>query len=210
MEEKRLYFEPEFSGKKKRKKEKSEKKNHKLLKLFFFLLFLLIITLIIIWLLRGSKTVSGQYPENVKNESLTCISKTIIPPRIYYIDSKEKELRINAVFNGTDNLKSLSLIYTLNYDDVESAYAAEAKGHAEFNKTLASSNYPVDKFSNKFARYDEKLIISLSASKIELDGISASYFVLDLGKNREMDLETLKDFKKNYESQGFLCNSTVE
>lgn len=208
MEEK-LYFKPEPSGNKK-EKSKSKKENHRFLKLFLFLFVLTIIILFLTWLLKGSKTVSGKYPENIKNESLTCVSKSITPPKIAYIDSKDKELKINAIFNGADSLKSLSLIYTLYYESDDAAYGAEAKGHAEFNKSLVASNYSVDKFSNKFARYDNKLIITLNANKSELDEISAAYFLLSLNGDRKVSLESIADYKKNYELAGFVCESTYE
>lgn len=79
MEEK-LYFKPADYGKGKKKAEKDkpkEKENHKVAKLIGILLFLLIVVVIIIWLLRGKITTTGQYPENVKIESLKCESAKV-------------------------------------------------------------------------------------------------------------------------------------
>ena len=175
MEEK-LYFKPELSEKKKGKT--NSKKDHRFLKLFSFLLMLLIIILVIIWLLRGKTTVSGQYPENVSNESLSCASNSVKPPKLSSIDSDEKELKINAVFRGTDELKSLSLIYTLNYPTEDEAYKNEAISHAELNESLSASGFSVSSFKNKFSRYDGKLIISLSINKTEINEFSAPFFLL--------------------------------
>ena len=207
--EERLYFEPETSGKKKIKKEKEKKKNHKFLKLFFFLLFLLIIILIIIWLLNGSKTISGQYPENVKNESLTCISNNIQYEKTSWIDSDNKELKINAIFNGEDSLKTISLIYTLTYASEEDAYFAEAKSHAQINEGFATIGYNTRKFNNKFSRYDNKLIITLTASGAEIDEYSADYFLLPKEETKAR-LEKLSDYEKELEAKGLKCASTIE
>ena len=210
MNEKDLYFQPENYGKKEHKepKKKSEKKDQRILKLLGFLLFLLIIILIIIWLLRGKHTTSGRFPENVKNESLTCISYDIVPPKISSAYSEDKELRINAIFNGTDDLKSISLIYTTNYSSSDEAYAYEAKSHAEFNNGLSASGYSSTEFSNKFSRYDSSLIISLYTIKDRIDDFSAPYFMI----NRLSDVypSSLRDYKRMYEQQGFTCVTTIE
>ena len=211
MNEKDLYFQPENYGKKENKepKKKSEKKDHRILKLLGFLLFLLIIILIILWLLRGRTTVSGQFPMNVRNESLTCVSNDLIPPKLAGADSKEKEVKINAVFNGTEELKSISLIYTLNYSSSDEAYGYEAKSHADFNKALGASGFEVNKFRNKFARYDSKLIISLFGNKSDINQIAAPYFMITVDEDGNVPV-TLKDYQVNYESQGFACESTTE
>ena len=214
MEEK-LYFQPENYGSDKKKehkepKKKSEKKDHRVLKLLGFLLFLLIIILIIIWLLRGKTVISGNYPENVRNESLTCTATALTPPKIDSIDSTSKELKINAIFKETSELKSISFVYTLQYSSDDEAYKAEAKSHAFFNKALAASGYSVSKFNNKFARYDDRLIISLYAEKNTIDPISAPYFMIALNDDGEVGLESIEDFRKNYEAQGFICASTTE
>lgn len=210
MEEK-LYFKPENYGKKKESKEKptSEKKDRKGLKLAIFFLVLLIIILIILWLLRGKTTVSGRYPENVKNESLTCISTNLTPPKLSGAISQDKEVKINAVFYGSEELKSLSLIYTLHYSSSDEAYGYEAKSHAEFNKALGTSGYEVNKFKNKFSRYDSDLIISLFASANDVDQISAPYFMLTVDDDGNV-ATTLSEYRTDYESQGFTCESSID
>ena len=216
MEEK-LYFKPADYGKgqkksrakKVNKSKPKEKKNHKVLKLISLLLFLLAIIIIILWLLRGKTTTTGQYPENVKNESLVCTSTELTPPKLSYLDSDDKEVKISAIFRGTDELKTLSLAYTLKYDSDDSAYAAEAKGHAKFNKSLYASGYTIDKFDNKFARYNGTLSISLHASKNEINEISAPYFMITVNDDKKVTLETITDYKQNYEAQGFKCESTI-
>lgn len=203
MEEK-IYFKPESSGK---KKVKENKKDHKFLKLFFFLLFLLIIILIIIWLLRGTKTISGQYPENVKNEYLDCVSGEIDYKKLgdYGVEVKEKELEVTATFKGEETLTMISvkdkLIFFSNHD----AVIAEARAHANFNFSLRGPGYDTDKFENKFSIVGEKLIINLAGKAGEIDEYGKDYFLIESDKIPE----TLVDYKKEYEAQGFTCTSSV-
>ena len=205
--EEQLYFEP--ASRSKKSSEKS-KKTHKIRKLLLLLTIVAIIVLIIIWFLRGKTTISGNYPENVKNEALTCISNDIIPEKLASANSNEKELRINAIFSGDSKLKNISLIYTVNYSSEENAYGAEAKTHAELNHALNASGYNSQKFNNKFARYGEKLIISLYATQTESDEIAAQYFMITLDGNHKVSVENISDYKQNYENQGFKCESTEE
>lgn len=215
MEEK-LYFKPEGYGKGKKKKQAEQtgkpkaEKNNKALRLIGILLFLLVAVVIIIWLLHGNTTTTGQYPENVNNESLICTSNSLVPEKINSIDSEDKEIKINAVFDGTDELKRIYFTYTLKYANEDEAYGAEAKSHAFFNKALSASGYKVDKFENKFSRYNEKLIIGLTMTKDELDEFSAPYFMLKPDESGRINLRTINDFQNNYESQGFTCESTIK
>ena len=214
MEEK-LYFKPADYGKGRKKKQvkhkskSKEKNNHKILKLAGIIIFLAIVAIIIIWLLRGTTTTTGQYPENVKNKSLTCVSSQIQYEKTSWINSDEKELKINTIFNGTDSLKSLSLIYTLTYESEADAYLAEAKSHAQLNEGFATMGYDVRKFSNKFSRYGNKLIITLTTNKTELDEYSASYFLLPTSEEGFV-LKSLSDYQNAFEAQGMTCSSTTE
>ncbi len=208
MEEKRLYFEPEFSGDKKHKKEKSKKKEHKFLKLFLFLLFLIIIVLIIIWLLRGNKTISGQYPENLKSESLECLSDDKTYERIHYYENpKEKELKIVATFYGTEKLSSINLRYSLYFNTNQEAVNAEAVAHATLNTNLQQTGHSPETFHNKFTILNNKLEVSLFANRSDIDDFSKSYFLISQDKTLP---ETLDEYRKQYESQGFICNASID
>ena len=198
MEEK-IYFKPESPGK---------KKDHTFLKLFFFLLFLLIIILIIIWLLKGSKTVSGQYPENVRNEALECISSEIDYPKLgsYNVEPKEKELKISAIFKGEDTLVSLSIKDLLTFYSNHDAIIAEARSHANFNLSLRGSGYGTEKFENKFSIVSEKLLVTLTGKASEIDEYSKEYFSI----KSEKIPTTISEYKQNYEAQGFTCKASNE
>ncbi len=220
MEEK-LYFRPAKYGKGLKKKahatEKTadggaqkEKKDHKALKLVSFLLFLAIIIFIIIWLLHGKTTTTGQYPENVRNESLTCISTTTTYEKVNQVNSNNKELKISMVFDGEDALSSASLKYTLKFGSYSESYSAEAISHAQFNLALQALGYDSSKFNNKFSIIDNELVISLSTTASKgIDDFTRSYFLIDYAKDDELP-KTLAEYKTNYEKQGFSCTSTVD
>lgn len=206
--EESLYFEPETSGNKKRTGKK--KKDHKILKLFFFLLFLLVIILIIIWLLKGTKTISGQYPENIKNEALNCESESLEYPKITSVTSDKKKLQINLIFKGENKLSSIALIYTLYLDSEDAVKRAEAFAHAEFNLGLNAVGYNTSSFDNKFARYSDRLIISVFGNSSEINEKSASYFMLRDVKSSNEIPQTIDEFVENYQNQGFTCNSSKQ
>ena len=206
MEEK-LYFKPENYGKKgKKEKSTSEKKDRKGLKLAIFFLILLVIILIILWLLRGKTTVSGQYPANVKNESLECISTELIYPKLgsFSPAPQKNELTLTAVFIGDGALKSLSVKELMTFESNSDAIVAEARVHANFNIGLRPYNYDTGKFDNKFSIMSNKLLVNLTAKASELDDFSKSYFLI---ASEELP-STLSEFQAEYEAQGFTCRTS--
>ena len=214
MEEK-LYFQPENYGsgkkqKEKKPKEKPEKKEHRFLKLFGFLLFIAFIVTIIIWLLRGRTTTSGQFPANVRNESLVCESDDITYEKVDSVNSTDKNLKISMVFNGEASFSSASLKYTLHFASSGEAHSAEAVSHAQFNLALQALGYDAGKFNNKFSEIGSDLIITLNLSSGKtLDDTTRSYFLVEYTDSGNLP-ETLSEYRHNYESQGFACTSTVE
>lgn len=206
MEEK-LYFKPADYGAG-RKKEKPEKKSHKGLKLAIFLFFIAAIVIVVLWLLRGKTTISGQFPANARSESLECVSSNIVYEKVNHINSDDKELKISAVFNGTESLSSISLKYTLNYASREEVVAAESRSHAQFGLALQDLGYTIEKFNNKFTMLDNSLVITLVInSRSEIDEVTRSYFLINEGANGSVPT-TLAEYRVNYEKQGFSCNAT--
>ncbi len=209
MEEK-LYFKPEKKNQKEQKASNNDKKNNnktsrKPFKLIIFLLFIVVLTIVIMWLLCGNNSTTGRYPDNIKNESLICVSNTATPPKLDSVDSEIKEVKINAIFSGENELKRLYLTYSLTYESEEDAYGAEAKSHAFLNKAFASSGYPTDKFDNKYSRYNNILHISFTAERKDIDDFSAPYFMLKTENDKELKNLTMSEMRDNYESQGFKC-----
>ena len=212
MEEK-LYFKPASYGKGIKKKPEPEKlaktekgeKNHRFRNLTVFMLFLAIIIVAILWLLRGRTTTTGQYPENIKNESLTCASDNITYSKIGSVLPTKHELKINMVFYGEEKLSSINLRYNLTFASDAEAYAAEAKSHADFNLGLQKSGHSSGSFHNKFTLMDNTLNISLRADNNEIDELTREYFLLD----RTNPPTTINEYQANYEAQGFSCSSTI-
>lgn len=215
MEEK-LYFAPANYGKGKKKeqiRQKSEpktEKNHKALKLACLLLFVIIAVIIVIWLLRGRAVTTGEYPANVRNESLSCTSADITYEKTNEANSPDKELRIDMIFTSDDELSSISLKYILRFATNSEARVATLNSQAQFNLGLQALGYNSEKFNNKFTQLDNTLLITLSASsKSSLADIAKSYFLIT-GTDSEDSPKTLAEFRLNYEKQGFACTSTLD
>lgn len=210
MEEK-LYFKPANygKGKKKEQTETKEKGNHKALKLIGLLLFLLIIIVVIIWLLRGKTTVTGRYPENVKSESLECVSNQTIYQKVDKVDSADKELKITMIFYGESGLSSGSLKYTLRLDDHLKAAQTESILHSQFAKNLVASGHKFEEFDNKFTVMDGDLVITLHLSDGKIDERSKDYFLVEQTAAKAFP-KTLSEYRNNYEAQGFTCKSSLD
>ncbi len=220
MEEK-LYFKPADYGKgtkkPKPKNQQTEQRveknatsnNHKTLKLICLLLFLLFLILIILYLLRGQTTTTGQYPANVKNKSLECISISLTYDKLGTVSPAptETSLTITAIFSGEDSLNSLSLKNLLAFENNSEAVVAEARTHATFNIGLRTYNYGTEKFDNKFSIVSNKLLINLTVKGKEFDEFSKNYFMLGSSATTP---STLSDFQQAYESQGFTCRTNFD
>lgn len=217
MEEK-LYFKPANYGEGQKQSYAKHKQNKAGLKgnrnskirLLCTLFVMAIIIVILIWLLRGKTTVIGQYPENIRNESLSCSSTGIIYKKTNEVDSEDKELRIDMVFDNDEELNSISLKYILRFDSIAEARAATLNSQAQFNIGLQTIGYTAEKFNNKFTQLDNTLIITLNISaKNSLTEIARSYFLIEGTDEKNLPI-TLSDYRANYELQGFSCISSIE
>ncbi|MBR3232929.1 hypothetical protein IKF74_01445 [Candidatus Saccharibacteria bacterium] len=212
MEEK-LYFKPANYGKGKKKEQTEQKsepkteKNHKALKLVIVLLALVIIVAVIIWLLRGKTTTTGQYPANIRTDSLECTSNKLDYEKIGTLNiiTIKKELELKLLFSSNDELKSINLKNFLTFDTAKEATSAEAIAHAAFNKGLSAKGYNSEQFENKFTLMDNQLVLTIHNDS-QLNENSKDYFLLA----PEESPNTLHEFQKIYESKGFTCKSTQE
>ena len=212
MEEK-LYFKPGNYGKGRKKKQTEqkvdnapEKKDHKAIKLISLLLFLLIVVIAIVWLLRDKTTTSGQYPENIKNESLSCVSTTTVYEKVNERVADSRELKINAVFYGKNKLSSIGVRYTQEFPSDNDAYAAHAFLQAQLWGGLQKLGYDHSRFNNKFSLMDNVLVLTLQTEANEIDELTREYFLV----NRDSLPTTLEEYRQNYESQGFACTSSID
>lgn len=215
MEEK-LYFKPSSYGKGAKKKDSKAKlepkpepktdkseKSHRARNLILFLVFIAVIILIILWLLRGKTTTTGQYPANIKNESLECISDKLTYPKLGTVSPAPQttNLTLTAIFTNEDTISSLSVKNLMTFTSNSEAVVAEARIHANFNIGLRTYNYNPEKFDNKFSIMHDKLLVNLTVKGKDLDEFSKSYFLI----NSDKIPVALADFQKEYEPQGFSC-----
>lgn len=213
MEEK-LYFKPaKYEKKDRAERNKSNKakkeKSYRGIKLIIFIVVVVAVILLIVWLLRGKDTVSGRYPENVRDESLSCEKSKEDYEKAKLVDIEDSNVKLNLIFKSQSELKTVSLIYTAIFPTESDAYAVEAVSHAQFNKNLGAAGYSVSKFSNKYARYDNKLIFTLTANANELDEISAPFFMIKTNDDGKIEAKDLKTYRSMYESQGFVCHDSL-
>ena len=218
MEEK-LYFRPvSYSKGSKKYKEKPasvEKhtdghKDHRVRNIIIFLLAVAVIVFVILWLLKGKNTTSGQYPANVRSESLICSSDKNTYEKVDHVNSDDKNFEISLIFNGKESLSSGSLKYTLRFSSPNEVNRAVAVSQAQFNLGVQALGYDSGKFNNKFSVIDNDLVITLHInSSKDVDEVTKSYFLLKEDSQGNLPI-TLAEYRQNYESQGFSCTSTLD
>lgn len=216
MEEK-LYFKPGNYGKGTKKKpvthgdDKDNSDNpHRLRNFIVLILVLALIVLIIIWLLRGKTTTSGRFPENVKNESLECNIANKIYDKTNNVSPANTETRVTMIFYGESEFSSINFRYTMHLASVKEAGEAEAITHVQFAENLGYSGLTYEEFNNKFTRIDNDLILSLYSSEKFKKDTAYEYFLINKDASTGAYPESLEDFRKNYESQGFTCKSSLD
>lgn len=214
MEEK-LYFKPASYGKGIKKKDKPEKpvetkkeeKSHRTRNLVIILLVLGIIIVVILWLLRGKTTTTGQYPANVKNEYLDCVSNSIVYSKVGSVDSDKKELKATMVFLGEKDLSSISIKYTLNFVDKSAASYTEPIVSTRFHENIAKVIDQYGAFNNKVTLLDDTIVVTLHASKTDLkDDLAKEFFLIPKTKSPA----ALSDYREIFEVQGFTCESSLD
>lgn len=175
--------------------------SHVLFYLALALVGVAIIFAIVFWL-RGETKTYGDYPNPESNESLKCESVGFSYPFFSHDNARKRTTKINAVF-GKDELKTISLIYVLNYDDVSEIESSEASNHIAMNESFYEDNLGPDSFDANYARLSDalKFTISADASKI-YNGGGAKYFLLN---DIEETPYSIKNVKNTYQKKGFKC-----
>ena len=194
-----------------RQKKKKPRILGMILRLILAIGVIVVLVLVLINLLKGESSVKGEYPANIKNNAVTCKSSLIKYPKITKAESDDTELDITMIFRGEEELKSISLTYTMKFEDEEAVKKAETFSHAEFNFGLEEQGYNSSAFNNKFSRYGKELIITLFAESNAFNDKAAQYFLLNDSEeeNSKFAMPTnLKTFMKAYQNRGFTCTST--
>lgn len=205
MEEK-LYFKPASYGKgtkaKKPESEKPEKEpTHIFLKFGLIILVLVAIVLVIIYFLHGKTTTTSEKIPNVKSVALSCASDSFIYPIFVYDGSKSRGLEVKMIFSE-EELKSISLGYSLLYDSADLVQASEAHNHAAMNISFGKNNLEADAYNAKYTILSDRMRMNLYAPSSKLDETAKLYFLIDGDGTFP---KSVQELRKNYESQGFAC-----
>ena len=104
-----------------------------------------------------------------------------------------------------DELKSISLEYTLFYDSAEAIKASEAHNHAEMNFNFSRSGLSPDHYNAKYTVLSDSMRMNLYSVANKLDETAKLYFLIDGDGAFPTGKSTLK---KNYEMKGFICKTT--
>lgn len=178
-------------------------------KLIITILSIAVVALIVIALIlamRGETKTIGDYPEDVEGESLVCESHSIKYPFFANNDGRSRHLKIVANFYDKE-LSALLLTYTLFYDDESQITDSEAQNHASMNISFAENGLSADAFSINYSKMSDSLKTILYVNRVDFNTTSARYFMIDVKEKKDLP-DTIKEFNKTYNSQGFSCSIT--
>ena len=162
-------------------------------------LIIIAIVLFIIFLLRGQTVISGGWQGSEETQSITCESSNIDYPLFRDNNSTTKNTKIRAIF-GNDNLKTISIVYTLFFDEPTQASRSEAQNHAEMADHFNEDKLGVDALGISYSINNDKLVTTMVASANQINDKTLKYFLLNYKNNL-----TQKDIEQSYINQGFTC-----
>jgi len=166
----------------------------------FFVIAALCGLAVLIFLMRGETTVTGSYPDDVKDRTLTCEKSGLDYPFFSYPADNGEHTKVNVIFH-VETLRTISLVQTLYYSNADSPRGSEAHNHAAMNTVFGKNGLSSDALGAKYARFDDKMTMSLFASADEFNSATAKFFLLS------DSIPTSSDgFKKAYENLGFSCS----
>lgn len=157
----------------------------------------------IIFFLHGGTTVIENGSEDTTQERLICKSTTTAYPLFTYDNSNSKTMDITATFNN-DELKSISLIYKLYYNDAELIAKSESVNHGALNTLSQNEGLGPDAFDAKFGKLKDSLQLSLYAAGSDINEKALKYFMLDSLNSKPYTQDKLM---KVYTGQGFSCEA---
>ena len=153
-------------------------------------------------LMQGGTTVTGSYEGLRKREALTCESDLMVYPLFKFDESIGKSLKINVIF-GEGGLGSISLLYKLDYTNIQDARFSEAYNHAEMNKTFSKDGLGVDALGVKYGVLSDGLQFSIYSKGDEISNKILKYFMLDdVGDIKNLTREKMT---KVYNNIGLNC-----
>ena len=182
-------------------KVKKKKKNTGIL--IIGTVFVAIIIILLIFLMQGKTTTSGNYPENMSDEALSCEANNIDYPIFTYDNAIKKEAKVNILFSK-DKIKSISLSYSLYYNDEEKIIGSEAHNHAAMNISFGKNSMGADALNANYAKLEDKMRMSLYASGSDITTITLKYFLI----NTESIPDKITDYEDIYKDKGFKCETS--
>lgn len=165
---------------------------------------LVIVALIlVIWFfLRGKTTISGSTPGISKDNSMSCTISDQEYPFFRDNNAEKTETKIIALFDDA-NFKSISLLYTLYFNNNEQVKNSEANNHAAMNIHYGEDGLLADALYSAYSMQEKKLTFSISAGTNDFNTTTSKYFLAS-GYGRNVNFDTLLH---NYVRQGFNCTA---
>lgn len=157
----------------------------------------------IVIIMQGETKISGQKPDDIIGQSLTCESKVISYPFSDYDNSIRKNLKITAIFYN-DILNAISLTYTLYYNNADQVKASEASVHADMNISFGKNGLKADALNANYSKTDNTMRMAIYSNANDIDNTTAKYFMINT-ENNVLLPKTLAEYQQNYTEQGFIC-----
>ena len=155
----------------------------------------------IIWFfLRGETTIVGQNGGIINRESFNCEAENAQYQFLGYDNATRKNAKVTAVFDD-GKFSSISLLYTLYYNDKSRIENSKTVNSAELNVFYGKDGLPANSFSKSLYADDEKVTISLYANKNNFNSKTSKYFMAD-NLNEGSDYQSFIDV---YVKGGFYC-----
>ena len=164
------------------------------------LLIIISIILIAVFLLKGQTTVTGQNGSITTVKSLVCETDNPEYQFLSYDNSDKKNAKVSVLFNA-NGINSISLLFTLHYSDSKAVDSSRAINSANLYIFYGEDGLPANSFSKSLSSDNEKVTISLYASRDDFNSMTSKYFMAD-GLEENSDIE---DFERSYTKQWFVC-----
>lgn len=173
--------------------------------LFGTILIIVAILLTFWFFLQGKTTVSGNFPENEKNEILICSTDGKEYPFFRYQRASNTTTEVNIIFKD-GSLNALALKQFSYYDTPSMAIDSWNQNHAAMGTSFGKNGMSGDALSASYFKENNLMRMTLYASLNEINTTSATYFLI-----KDFSLSTTSDeFAKYYEEMGFNCKLNKE
>lgn len=166
------------------------------------ILVLVAFVLILSFFMRGETKVDGNWAVE-QTSFLTCEIVGTGYPFFEYDNSYKKTIKINSTFNN-DDIKTISLMYILEYNNEKNIIDSENLNHVAMNNNFAKDDLGFDALGLKFSKFSNGLQMSLFVNADQINNKTTKYFILD-----EVGFISPENMQKIYEIQGFICQRNI-